>query len=217
VRSAAGGWRAAVVGAAAGAVAGAPAPTTGRGSARSSSAGGGTVWVPRTRSHHATSPYWWRRPPSRSRRSPWIVASERGDRGRAAADAAIGAGGGAWVRRAADHGRPHRTCLIGRRTPCCAAPAPTAGGPVHRRSTRCGCCPLAGPWRRSLPCAGARAATCRTARSSATRDTSIAGDLPPVLGQPDRVRAVAAADVERSAGGSSVTSATSAPLAKRLR
>jgi hypothetical protein len=38
-----------------------------------------------------------------------------------------------------------------------------------------------------------------------------------VLGQPDRVRAVAAADVERSAGGSSVTSATSAPLAKRLR
>jgi hypothetical protein len=26
------------------------------------------------------------------------------------------------------------------------------------------------------------------------------GDLPPVLGQPDRVRAVAAADVERSAG-----------------
>jgi hypothetical protein len=49
------------------------------------------------------------------------------------------------------------------------------------------------------------------------RDTSIAGDLPPVLGQPDRVRAVAAADVERSAGGSSVTSATSAPLAKRLR
>ena len=36
------------------------------------------LWVPRTRSPHATCTYSWMRPPSRSRRSGRTVAPERG-------------------------------------------------------------------------------------------------------------------------------------------
>ena len=38
----------------------------------------GTMWVPTTRSPHATCTYSWTRPPSRSRRSGRTVAPERG-------------------------------------------------------------------------------------------------------------------------------------------
>jgi hypothetical protein len=47
------------------------------------------VWVPKSRSRHATCTYSCRRPPSRSRRNGWMEAPERGG---------VWPAGGCWCR-----------------------------------------------------------------------------------------------------------------------